>query len=158
MTQQVLVELIRLEHPHRQVETRIRDQRVRVPLPIGGLVGVDRLRTSADEQLDLPLQDSRANVVEVAEVIEAAGEHAGCVRSGSLAPEPADHLVRADTGRLELIRKIGGKARRPDHCDQRAPVVVESSRHPGPEGHDQPGAGHRCLKLGHGQRLTRRQG
>ena len=87
VAQQVLIQLIRLEHPHRQVETGIGDQRVRVAIRVGAVVGVDGLCHAPQTSNSICRSDDRrANLVEAAEIVEAAGEHAGRVRRGRLRP------------------------------------------------------------------------
>ena len=60
--------------------------------------------------------------------------------AGPLAADPADHLVGADAGGLELGGEVGGELARADHRDP-GPQPSSSLRlDPGPERHHEPGA------------------
>ena len=135
VAQQLLVELARLDQPHRHVQAGGTDALEDVEprdLPGGAL--------RVDEQLDPPAADDSAQLLDRPEV---DGRRGGGRPEAGPDGDPADEVVAANLGRGDLPAEPLRDLRVADHRDPNLDAPFEVALDPVPEGRDQESRGRR---------------
>ena len=127
--EQLLVELVRGDHLHREVEAEVGDR-----LEHGALLDLGEVVAGgADEELDVLVEHDPAHLAKAPEPGQALP---GVTR----APDPARKTMVVDAGRLELAREGERERAVTDHGDPGAGDLVDPVPDPGAEREDEPGA------------------
>ena len=144
----LLVELVGGDQPHRQVEAVVGDPRADALQPRAlGVADAGR----ADDQVDALGDHRRAHVLERPEPAHAA------VLRRALGADPADDVVGADAGRVELGDEVRRELARADDRNPGLEALLEPHLDPCPERRHEPGAEDDRLVLGRRVRAARRE-